>query len=70
MSMIEIARNPGDYILYRRLDGEFVLSVLDASGIFEFEYVLNSGEKYSYESHGSQMLGLLAQKVRDEQARF
>lgn len=68
--MIEIARNPDDYILYRRIDGELLLVVQDSAGIFEFEYVLNSGEKYSYESHGDQMLGLLAQRVRDEEARF
>ncbi|RZJ66504.1 MAG: hypothetical protein EOO50_09780 [Flavobacterium sp.] len=68
--MIEIARNPNDYILYRRLDRELVLIVQDSAGIFEFEYILNSGEKYSFESHGDQMLGLLAQRVRDEEARF
>lgn len=68
--MIEIARNEDDYILYRRLDGELLLLVSDSAGIFEFEYVLNSGEKYSFESHGVQMLGLLAQRVRDEEARF
>ena len=68
--MIEIARNPNDYILYRRIDGELVMTVTDASGIFEIDYVLSSGEKYSYESHGNQMLGLLAQKFRDSQSQL
>ncbi|RZM18081.1 MAG: hypothetical protein EOO88_41660 [Pedobacter sp.] len=65
--MIELAKKPNDYILYKRTDGELELCVLDKAGVFEIHHQLTSGEKYSYESHGEQILGLLAQKVRDEQ---
>ena len=64
--MIEIEKSPGDYILYKDTHGQLLLVVFDASGIFETEHKLNSGETYSYESHGSQILPLIARRVRDQ----
>lgn len=64
--MIELEKKQGDYTLYRDEDGRLILVVLDTLGIFEIEYELTSGEKYSYESHGSQILPLISRRVRDE----
>lgn len=64
--MIELDKKPGDYILYKDENGRLILLVLDTLGVFEIEYELTSGEKYSYESHGSQILPLISRRVRDE----
>ncbi|RZJ69935.1 hypothetical protein [Flavobacterium sp.] len=64
--MIELHKKSGDYILYKDEDQRLILMVLDTLGVFEIEYVLNSGECYSYESHGEQILPLISRRVRDE----
>ncbi len=64
--MIELQKLSGDYTLYRDDEGRMILLVLDTLGVFEIEYELTSGERYSYESHGAQILPLISRRVRDE----
>ena len=64
--MMELAKKQSDYTLYKDDDGRLVLTVLCGSaGSYEVDYVLNSGERYSYESNGTGFLDHLAQRVRE-----
>jgi len=64
--MIELERKAGDYVLYKAQGGRLILLVLDTLGVFEIEYEMTSGEIYSYQSHGDQILPLISRRVRDE----
>lgn len=68
--MVELERKDSEYVL-NNVEGKLILSVsLDGQSLFELDYVLNSGEIYTYESQGTPFLANLARQIRENPAAF